>query len=526
MTQLPLRLFISLFVISLIIRFLAALPQEHPYTMDEAYSYVNAVTLTAGDGFVEHFIWNYLNPPETLPQPSNYYWMPLTSFVASIGLMIGGVSYPAAQWGFIVLSSLLAPFTALIAWKVSTQKRHAWVAGLMMIFSGFYFWAWTIVDNFTPFALAGSMMLYMFWDGIETKRNMRLIGAGVLAGLAHLARADGPLLLVTAFLFLLGSTVQVVQTNKEGQSFQSVMMNAVFGVVLLMLGYLVIMMPWFLRNILLTGVPLAPGGNQTIWLQSYNDLFSYGRAFNLQSYLDWGIDNIIRSKLWALGQNLQRVLAETGMIFALPLAVIGGWQLRHHRLFQLCWLYYGLLFIAMTFVFTYPGVRGALFHSSGAILPFLLTATVIGLDKLVESIARRRRTWRVKPAQTVFSIGLVGLAIFLSFIAYAGQVSQVQQLPEQTYAQVTDYLTNQNATVMVGNPPAYIYYGGYQAIITPNEKMDIVLQVADRYQATHLILDQNHPPPLSEYYTQSAQHPRLNHLATFSDFTHLFQILP
>ena len=46
---------IILFLISLIIRWLSALAFEQPYTLDEAYTYINAQSLVAGKGLQENF---------------------------------------------------------------------------------------------------------------------------------------------------------------------------------------------------------------------------------------------------------------------------------------------------------------------------------------------------------------------------------------------------------------------------------------------------------------------------------------
>jgi hypothetical protein len=63
---------LALFALALVIRLLAALPQQQPNYMDAAYSYVNAVNLAEGQGFVEDFVWNYLDeggpPPPPPPQ--------------------------------------------------------------------------------------------------------------------------------------------------------------------------------------------------------------------------------------------------------------------------------------------------------------------------------------------------------------------------------------------------------------------------------------------------------------------------
>ena len=521
------RTLAAIFLISLVVRTIAALPQQHPLTMDEAYSYVNAATLARGQGFVEYFIWNYLNPPEGVPHPGNLYWMPLTSLIAWIGMQLGGISFRSAQLGFIFLSALLPPLGYIIAWQISGIKRHAWVVALLMLWSGFYFRVWTTIDNFTPFAIAGTLALYATWQALSTPRLWWMLPAGIMAGFAHLARADGPLLLITISGAALGYTILSSTTESRVSPIPHLNKSTLLKcLALLILGYLIVMMPWFIRNIKLIGTPLAPGGSRTIWLRSYNDLFSYNRDLSWQSYLAWGWGPILQSKWWALQQNLQRVLGEMGLIFALPLASIGWWKERHHPLFQIVMLYFLLLFAAMTLVFTFPGPRGALFHSGGVILPYLFSAAVIGLDATVAFISRHRRNWRVKPAQTVFSAGLVGLAIFLTLIIYLRDLPQLGQPAEQVYAEIAATLKGQEATVMVINPPAYLYFGGYQAIAIPNEPITTTLEVAGYYGATYLALDEQAPSPLKPYYSDQVSHSRLKLEATLAGPTYLYHILP
>jgi hypothetical protein len=340
--------------------------------------------------------------------------------------------------------------------------------------------------------------------------------------LGHLARADGPLLLIAVGLAVVGFTL----SNSVEQPVSQRLLTAGKGLITILVGYLLVMTPWFWRNFQIVGAPLAPGGSKTIWLRSYNDLFSYGQDLSWQSYLAWGLWPIIQSKLTALGLNLQRLLGEQGLIFALPLAVIGWPRFRHHRLFQMALFYTVLLFIAMTFVFTFPGPRGSWFHSGGAILPYLFTLAVAGLDTTIEWIARRRRTWRAKSAKVVFSGGLVFLAIFLTTAIYLPKLAESRNVPDPAYPEMVDWLAGQAATVMIGNPPAWLYYGGHQAIIVPNEPLETVLEVADRYGAAYLSIDQNHPKPLEPLFEQQLSHPRLRLEATFTGPTFLYRILP
>ncbi|HMQ56515.1 MAG TPA: hypothetical protein PKD98_30830, partial [Anaerolineae bacterium] len=206
---------VLLLLLALAVRCLAALPQQQPSYFDAIYYYVNGVNLAEGRGFVEDFIWNYLDQPDGLPQPSHRYWMPLTSILVAFGMAAGGVNFAAAQIPFILLSALLAPLSYGTAMLLSGQRRHGWLAGLLAIFSGFYFPYWTATDNFTPFALTGALALILAWwanwrtcpeqsprpSELEAwDRIAYILTAGVCLGLAHLARADGLLLLVATIL--------------------------------------------------------------------------------------------------------------------------------------------------------------------------------------------------------------------------------------------------------------------------------------------------------------------------------------
>ena len=63
--------FVLLFGLSLVVRFALVLPQSQPGYMDAAYSYDIALNLVQGKGWVEPFLWNYLDNPTGLPHPSH-----------------------------------------------------------------------------------------------------------------------------------------------------------------------------------------------------------------------------------------------------------------------------------------------------------------------------------------------------------------------------------------------------------------------------------------------------------------------
>ncbi|MCY3866259.1 MAG: hypothetical protein OXG68_12550, partial [Chloroflexi bacterium] len=57
----------------------------------DAYYHFNAASrLARGDGFVEDYLWNYLDAPMELPASSHRYWMPLTAMLAALGMAAFG----------------------------------------------------------------------------------------------------------------------------------------------------------------------------------------------------------------------------------------------------------------------------------------------------------------------------------------------------------------------------------------------------------------------------------------------------
>jgi hypothetical protein len=185
--------YVLLFLLALLVRLLTALPVHHPGYMDAAYSYDIALNLVRGQGFVEPFVWNYLDDPSGLPHPSHLYWMPLPSALAWVGLITLGQSYRAAQIPFAFTAALLPLVGYWVGVQATGRRRHGWLAGLLTLFSGFYVPFWSHTDNFAPFALVGSLSLVAAWQaGRARGKGGNAVGwalaAGALVGLAHLSR--------------------------------------------------------------------------------------------------------------------------------------------------------------------------------------------------------------------------------------------------------------------------------------------------------------------------------------------------
>ncbi|NOZ06547.1 MAG: hypothetical protein GXP41_09410 [Chloroflexi bacterium] len=496
------RTLAGLFLISLLVRLLTALPLRQPGYFD-AYSYVNvARNLLHGQGLVENVIWNFLDNPAGIPRPSHLYWMPLSTFLAYAGMRLFGDSYRASQTFFVLLSSLLPPLSAWIAYRVWRNIRYAWIAGLLTLFSGFYFIYWVTPENWTPFALAVDISLLTLYAGLHTGRGRYFAAAGLAAGFAHLARADGILLLPVALL--------VIAAQPKTRNPKSKIQNLKSATILLGF-YFVVMTPWFYRNWLVVGTPLPSAGTKTIFLRSYEDFFSYGLDLTWGSYLAWGIGPIVRSKLDAGLWNLI-ILAGALQFFLAPFAVIGWWRNRRHPLWRPFFLYGAALFAAMVLVFTFPSRRGSMLHSAAALIPFACAAVPGGIESAVAFIARRRHSWDAGEAQRFFGWGFVGLSVLISLFLYAQAIHKPwlgeSLLPpwnqrSLVYQDVNAWLrTHDRAAgrLMVVDPPALHYFTGREAVVIPNNSVEAIRRAAQRYDVAYLVLEHDHVVPLNSLY--------------------------
>ena len=506
MGQIDRRDLLVLALLSVLVRLLTALPMQRPGYMDASYYVDGALSLYEGRGFNDPFIWNYLDDPEDIPHPSHLYWMPLSSILAYLSFLLFGPTYRAAQVPFGLLSALLPVLAYLVAYDISQNRRRAICAGLFTVFSAFYAAYWVTPDNFTPFAVAGALCLWALGRGMRSGNAMWFVVAGVGAGFAHLARADGVLLMAVA---LLAGVLQIAGPRPNR-------VPSVTCYLLFVLCYLLVMSPWFVRNWIAIGRPLATAGTRTIWLTDYDDLFSYAKPLNARSYLAWGVGNILRSKIDGLWKNLGQLLFSGWMIFLAPFGLIGVWRLRRRVEFLSVWLYGIALYLAMSLVFTFAGSRGGMLHSMAALLPSLYAAAMEGLDGFIGWMARRRRTWHVRQAQQVFGVALVLFAAVLSLVLYVKGLGRFTGThPYSPAAAWLDEHVPVAARVMVNDPATFYYYGRRPCLSIPNADRDTVLRVMDRYSVSYLLLDENNPS-LRGLYKAPRDDARLALAETFS----------
>ena len=472
--------YLLLFILGVTLTVFVASLQSQPGYLDSDYYFGGGLRLVNGKGFTEPYLWNYLDDPQGLPHPSHTYWYPLSSLLSALSMFLSGKhTYAGARLVFILISGLVPVVTAALAFNITGRTPLAWVSGLLAVFSVYHVPFLSVTDNFGPFMLLGG--LYFLFMMREEKYFLFLLGT--LAGLFNLARSDGLLWLGLTGLLSLW----------RARSSKTPMRNfLVFGM-LAFAGYLLVMVPWYVRNYSVFGSIMAPGGSRILWLTNYNDTFAFPASqVNLKSWLEAGWYAAMKSRLWALWMNLMNTVGAQGGILLFPFILIGLWQVKGQMRTRLAVTGWGMLFFVMTFIFPFAGARGGFFHAGAAFQPYWWAVAPLGLDRITDWI--RKRDWLDDHAYFVFRGALIGICVLLTgTIIWLRILKTGWQTESEPYLAIEQILIAQEAQpqelIIVRNPVSYYLQTGRSAIVLPPGGAETILALAQRYDASFFALE-------------------------------------
>ena len=468
---------------------------QQPEITDSFYHYNAAVRVVEGDGFVDDYLWVYIGAPDSLPAPSHLYWMPGTTIIAALGMFIFGTNYAAAQFGLALCLWGAALLAYWLGWRLGGSARHAWQAGLIMLFGGFFMRVWGQTDTFAPYAFFGAITLVFIGLGISSeKHNLRWwLLAGVFSSFSHLIRNDGLIML------LVGWSVLFFPFDFLRKVGQQILSRRLLWFVIFTLAYLAAMLPWFIRNLNTIGTLLPVGGAQGAWFTQYNDLFNYPPDASPQILFADGADIFIQSRLDAIFSGdgaLLHFVGEQGIIILTPFILIGLWVRRKDTFIRPVWIFALGIHLAFALVFPFPGMNGGFWHASAALMPFWAILGLIGIESTIDWIAKYRRAWKPRVAKPIFTTFAVILIMLLSM--YVAIPERIPRYTPTLYAILLDKIPS-DARVMI-NDPARMYYhtcslgnclGG---VAIPNESPEIALEIAERYDVDYLVLEERGIP--------------------------------
>jgi hypothetical protein len=283
-------------------------------------------------------------------------------------------------------------------------------------------------------------------------------------------------------------------------------------------GYLLVMGGWHIRNLNLFDSFMTPGGGRLLWLENYNQTFSYPpENVSRESFLQAGWDAALEDRATAFSANLGNAFAAQGGIFLFPFIIVGLWILRRDlrtRISVTGWL---ILFAVMTLVFPFAGSRGSFFHAGAAFQPYWWVAAPIGLDAAIQW-ARKRGQFTDENAPVFFQGILVVLAVLMTaYLVNIRVISSGWAKDDIVYplveAKLIDNGIGPQDVVIVRNPPGYFLASGRNSISLPFGDESTILAVAEKFGARYLVLEKGGTfDAIQDLYDQPENNPSFDYL--------------
>jgi len=466
--------------------------------MDADYYFAGGIQLAKGYGFTEPYLWNYLDDPVGLPHPSHLYWMPLASILAAAGMAVSGsTEFWAGRMPTILLAGLIPVISALQSQYLLQNKKYAWVSGLLGVFTGMYVVYVSIPETFVLYLVLGGLVLLLllnYEQFSETKKKTWQLPAaiGVLAGLMHLSRTDGIVWVVGLGVYL----GFIYWRRKDSDKLRI----AILGMGIFVIGYSLVMGPWYARNLTLFSSLMPPGNSRALWITDYNQTF-YFPADQLTFRTWWaaGFANHLKDWWMAFRMNAGTAIIVQGMVFLLPLIAAGLWRNRQRPAVKYTIIMWIVSFGLMTIVFPFAGARGGFLHSGSAVQTVLWAAVPAGLE-VFAAWGARKRNWKIEKAVPSFGIILIGMALVMTALFFyqkvlgAGDASAQWGNHYEPYQMVAgrrnEFSLKPDNLVMVNNPPGFYLSTGMASIVIPGGEIEQTLQAADYFGADFLILEE------------------------------------
>ncbi len=415
------RIPLLLYGLALVVRALLIWHFPDPAYPDSAYYVDVARALHEGRGFNIDFIWIFpevgggipANP--VLPIPSNAHWMPLASIVQVPFLAMFGTVAWASAAPFALFGALAAPLTWAIARDAGAARFVSIGAGILVaipLLSTVYM---VQPDNFS---LYQPLVVASLWMGARGLRGSArsFVLAGLLAGLATLARNDG--------LFVLGSLGLVFAWDRwrtwrsAGSRRPAITIATAVAAVAV---FVLVMSPWWFRQLAVFG-SLSPstGSGKVLFIRDIGEWNSITTPASLEHLLGMGTGPLIATRIGgAIAAAMIYLTLVCGFVLG-PLLLVGGWVRRRSPEFLPFFVYAAVLFTFSALVSAVHVPGGTFIHSAVALAPHSYILALEGLVVGIGWIAARRSAWDPVVAVRVFGGATIAFSIV---IAVAGSLA-------------------------------------------------------------------------------------------------------
>lgn len=496
------RIPIALYVLAFAARAMVALAFPHPGYPDSAYYVDVAREIVAGHGLTIPVVWIFpevggrLPVDPVLPVPSNAHWMPLASLVQVPFLAVLGPGALPAALPFLLIGSLAAPLTWLIARDAGLRPSLALVTGALAAIPAFLLPYLAQQDNFALIEVVTAGALYLASRGLRGD-GRAFVAAGLLAGLATLARTDAGLVLVVLGLAVLWDRWRTRRSfGAEPPRPARICLPAAGGAVL---AWLLVMGPWFARQLAVFGtISPSSSSGKVLWIRDFSEWNSITTPADPAWLLGMGLGPLLASRAVALGQAVVIFGTVGAAIVLLPLMAYGAWRRRRDVRFGPALVYAGL-FLAVSVVLFAPHVPGGMFiHSGVGLLPHGYVLALVAVEVLAGWLAARRAGWSTERIGRLLGVTVVGWAVLT---AITGTLTVHRQWADrmariETAAQaVDDAGAGPGERVMSIDAAGLLYLSGRPGVVIVDDPIETVEDVARAYAIRWLIVEADATPP-------------------------------
>jgi hypothetical protein len=456
---------------------------QHPGIGDPNHYFNLGQRLLDGHGFTIDYIWAFNRPYEQIEHPEDF-WMPATGAVAAASMALFGRDHAGALALFVVVGALTPLVAYAAARRLQLSPREALMAAVLCAVVPELVLNSLRTDTTILYTLSIGLALLAASVALERQQWGWYAAAGVFAGLAYLVRADAPMMILAAGLlvgwrWLRGGFVPCWTVLKA---------------LALPVAALIVVAPWFLRNLSELGQVGGADLSQLFLRVEFNDLYRFDNPVTLSEFLErQTVPQIISRRVFELTAAARMMLLL--LTDGLALGVIGGGVLlvlhrERERLGRLApvMLTLGLFLLFYPVLIPTANQGGSFKKAYLSLVPLIVPIALYGLRRAVPD-------GRLRAGIVLITAGLMAMSAFElvrdqnrfvnAFIATMERVvATLETLPD----------TNGDGRLIVmTQDPFVLRYMGYQGVQFPFEDRDTIHYVAQRYGVDYLLMPSARP---------------------------------
>ncbi|HEU0304071.1 MAG TPA: hypothetical protein VFR32_05780, partial [Gaiellaceae bacterium] len=201
---------------------------------------------------------------------------------------------------------------------------------------------------------------------------------------------------------------------------------------------------------------------------------------------------IIGSRVDGLVLALANFAVVVCSFFLVPLVAAGSWLHRRSDAFLPWFVYFAVLLVGAMLLFPLHVRGGAYIHSAVGLAPHAYILALEGAAAGVGWLAVRRPGWRVEPIARAIVVAVVAVTVgSATLFASAVQASwRADAAPRRALAVELDRLgVRPDDRLLSIDAAGFKYFTGLGGVVTPNDPIDTIDEVARAYEIRWLALE-------------------------------------